>query len=365
MLRDDQISPIQMTVILISVMFGVGILTLPRVVAQTVGTPDAWMAVLFAGGIGIVQASVIGKLCAVFPRQDFFAFSQLILGRPISVIITLLFVLEYLLVFAYESRVMGAVVRQYLLDRTPLEVIVLIMLFASAYLVAGGVGPLVRINQLFLPIILFFVAIGVLLGFQNFDAKNALPLFRTGFKPLLDGTIESAFSFLGFEIMLFLSVYLQKPEKVLGNGVLAVVVVSISTTVIVFLAIGVFGVQPLSRLTWGGLEIVRNIEIPKGLIERTESVFLTVWIMAIFTTVSLTHFVSSLLVGQILNKHWRSMMYWMLPVAYIISMTPKSLIEVFQLGNYLSYLGLFLNSVVPTLLLVVAKVRRVGTHAKE
>ncbi|MCD8503151.1 MAG: spore germination protein [Bacillaceae bacterium] len=59
---DYQITPIEMTVTLIAMLVGVGSLTLPRVLAVSVGTTDGWISLLLGTLIAMILVCLIVRL---------------------------------------------------------------------------------------------------------------------------------------------------------------------------------------------------------------------------------------------------------------------------------------------------------------
>lgn len=364
MQNNQSITPIQLVILLISTSLGVGILTMPRSVAEAVPVPGAWIAVLLAGGFLMLPAWAIGKLTKLFPQKSLFAYSQEILGRFGGWILTLLIAIEYTFLFAYDTRIMAEIVRQFLLDKTPIEVISLIMFFASAYLVTGGMHAVVRINLLFLPLILVFLVIGLIMNLPNIKIDNLQPVFTTGVMHLLNGAMEAVFPFLGFDVMLFFAAYLQNSKKSVSIGIISVSVTSVIYVLIMIFAIGILGAKPLPNFVWAGLEVVRTIEVPGSFLERYDSIFLTIWLMAIFTTVANSHYMVSKLYSQLFRRKERGFIFGILPAAYLIMMIPQDLITVFQLGKFISYSGAVLAVIVPIILLLITKIRGGVQYAK-
>lgn len=361
MQSNKQITPTQVFVLTVSMILGVGVLTLPRSVASAVHTPDIWLSVLLAGLINLIPIAVIGKLSAIFPRQHFLHYSQQIIGKYMGWLLSLLYAFYFITLLSFEVRMAGEVVREYLMERTPREVLILLLFFASTYLVTGGLGAVVRINEMFLPVLMFFLLLALLLSFREVDPKNMQPMLSKGIFPLFKGVPETALSFLGYEIILFFSAYFQKPQLTFKAGCYGLAVVCFVYVLTVFVALGVFGVDTLTTLVWPTLEVVKVIEIPGGFVERLESIFITIWVMAIFTTISINHFLSSMVLGQLFRKNQRWFFYSILPVAYIIALYPPGVIEVFDIGTFASYFGLLLSTGIPIILLLVARLRKLGS----
>ncbi|MDE1385727.1 GerAB/ArcD/ProY family transporter, partial [Bacillus paralicheniformis] len=65
-------------------------------------------------------------------------------------------------------------------------------------------------------------------------------------------------------------------------------------------------------------------EMPGLIFERFESLLLVIWIMQLFATFSVSFYAASLWLSQISKKESRPMMYGLLPVMYLIAMTPQN-----------------------------------------
>ncbi|TXK77359.1 GerAB/ArcD/ProY family transporter [Paenibacillus sp. N3.4] len=148
----DKLTSTQTFMIVSKSMIGSGILILPQGVAKDVGTPDGWISVIISGVIALLIGYVIIKLSQRFPKLTFFQFSQLIAGKYVGILHGIIFVLYVTLSSGYLLRVMGEVIRMYLLDSTPIEVIMIAFLSVAAYLTLAGINPIARLNELFFPV---------------------------------------------------------------------------------------------------------------------------------------------------------------------------------------------------------------------
>jgi spore germination protein len=84
-----------------------------------------------------------------------------------------------------------------------------------------------------------------------------------------------------------------------------------------------------------------------------------VWILQIFTTLSLCHYFAGLGLRHVFaNENWfRPFVYGLLPVIYGLGWVPTTINDVFAVGDLLGYLLLGLIVVIPLLLLIIAKMR--------
>jgi spore germination protein len=103
---------------------------------------------------------------------------------------------------------------------------------------------------------------------------------------------------------------------------------------------------------------MRGFDMPGLLFERFESLLLVIWIMQMFTCFNVSHYAASLGLAQLFKKNIHPFMFGLLPVIYIISMTPKNTNDLFKLGDTMGNVAFFLFGIQPPLLLLVLKLKK-------
>lgn len=79
--------------------------------------------------------------------------------------------------------------------------------------------------------------------------------------------------------------------------------------------------------------------------------------MQLFTTFAISHYIAALGLAQLSKKNIRPFMFGLLPLIYVISMTPKNINNLFKFGDMISNVALFLFGVLPLLLLIISRVK--------
>ncbi|HOJ09570.1 MAG TPA: endospore germination permease, partial [Clostridiales bacterium] len=229
----------------------------------------------------------------------------------------------------------------------------------------SGINPIARAFEFYFPIVIFIFFSVLFLGLQRFELDNLRPLFGQGFKPVLRGIMTTFLTYAGFETMMILTAFMKEPWKavkvvVIGIGISIAFYVSLSVVVV-----GVLTVEEIKTLAWPTIALVNSIEYPGGFVENFQVFFLIVWIFAIYTTFVSSHYIACLGLGQISNKAFNSFVYALIPIIYIVALAPQNLEEVFQLGDYIGYFGVFMGGIVPVILLFIAIIRREGCAEKQ
>lgn len=357
---DERIGKKEMVLNIASVIIGVGILTFPRALAKETESFDGWMSIVITGGAASLLGWCLARLAARFPQMTFFQYASVIATKPVAYLLTLLIFVYCSLFVAFEIRAVGNIAKQYLFTTTPTEVITLAFLLVVQYAVLGTRIALLRLNFVFLPIVLFVILIVKLYTFRFFELENVRPFFATDWLTILKGSREVGLSFSGFEIILFYTVLMRRPEEA-PKAVLIGLSIPIALYLLIYMfTIGVFSAEVTKNLTYPTIELAKEVEVPGGFIERVESVFFTIWIMTIFNTCAMWLDIAILNLASIFRRLQKiTLIIIVSPFIYLISMLPQNLAQFLAFGDRLTYFGMVVAYLLPILLLLIAKLRGV------
>ncbi|MCM3269757.1 GerAB/ArcD/ProY family transporter [Paenibacillus elgii] len=360
MIRKDEITSLQASLIVAKSMIGTGILFLPQVMAKEAGTPDGWISVLIGGLLALLFGYIIIKLNGRFPRQTFFEFSQTVFGKAIGAIHIVLLSAYFTISSGYLTRVMGEVIHMYLLDKTPISCIILVFMMVGAYLATGGINPIARFIELFFPMILIILITLIGFSFEEFELDNIRPVLGEGFMPVWKGIASSTFAYSGFEIMLVLSAFMKKPRDAVKSMLTGISIVIPLYTLTVLISIGTLTVEEVRTLTWPTMSVAKDIELPGGFFERFESLFSVLWVISMYATFVPYYYVASLGLGHLFRRNFRIFIYLLFPVIYIIAIFPKKLNDVLSFGGFLNNFAMFVIAIMPIYFWIFVKLRRKG-----
>ncbi|MEW9502430.1 GerAB/ArcD/ProY family transporter [Jeotgalibacillus marinus] len=354
--QHGMITPTQATILIINYTLSVGILTLPRMAANEVGTPDVWMALLISSLVPLAMAFVIITLNKRYPNQTFYQYSGLIVGKFLGLFIGLVITLFFITDTIFAVRMMAEVVEIYLLEETPITILIVIVLWLSLYLVVGGITSIARVSQIIFPLTILTFVVVALMSLGLFELNHLRPVLGEGIRPIFK--IKSmALSTLGVEIILIIQAFMtdqHKAKKVIFLGVLVPTVIYLLTLVMV---IGALSIDGIKNLTFPTVILIQSFEFPELFFERYDSVFLIIWTMQIFTTLSISFYLASLGLSQLFNKDIKPFMYGLLPIIFILSMAPKNLYQLSWLGDMIANVAFVLFGIVPCLLLLISFIR--------
>ena len=351
----DRITTSQAVIILINYILASGILTLPRTSIEKVKTPDVWISVIIGGFIAIIAGVIMSKLSQRFPDKTFYQYSQDIVGKWIGTLISLLLVIYFFTLSAYEVRALAEVTGFFLLEGTPLWAIVMPFMWIGLYLIMDGINPIARLFEIIFPITVVIFLLVTFLSSGLFELDNLRPVLGLGFSPVLKGIKTTVLAFLGPEIMLLLVAFMQKPNKALKVILFGISIPMFFYIITVVMVIGALSIDGAVTRTWPTIGLIRSFEIQGLIFERFESMLLVIWIMQIFATFTITFYAASLGFAQLFNKKIHSFMLGLLPIIYIIAMIPQTLNDLFKFGDLIGNAALFLFGGLPALLLLISK----------
>ncbi|MCR2804026.1 GerAB/ArcD/ProY family transporter [Paenibacillus soyae] len=357
---DDRITTSQAVVFLTNTVLGAGILTMPRSVTQTTETPDSWLTIFIGGAVILPVILLLVKLSQQFPGQTVFQYAGRIAGKLPGKAICMLLVVYFLVIAGFEIRTLAEVTLFFLLEGTPMWAIVLPFIWLGAYLVGGGINSIARVNQIVFPIsmLVLFVSFGVSL--RLFDINNLRPVLGEGLLPVFAGLKSSILVYTGCEVILTLVAYMEHPRqavKAMIGGITIMLAVYLVTIIVV---VGGMSVDSVITSTWPTIDLIRSFEVTGFFVERLEFPLMVIWLMQMFCNFCSFFFQSSLGVSQIFNVSYQPVIYGLLPVLFLSTMAPKSLNDLFHLGDAIGMMGIGLFLLVPVLLSLIWLVRVKG-----
>jgi spore germination protein len=338
---------------------GIGIFSYPRTLAETVGN-DGWIVTIITGVICYIMLYIIWL---IVKKNDFNHFSYMIrdrLGRVIGDLVMVIFALYHLIAISLGMRTFVEVVKMYLLEKTPTEFLLIITILIGTYLIRGGMGTLVKFNEVTL-MIMFIPMFIILLFLLNItDFTNLLPVLKNSPDNYLKAIVGSTFTFGGLSIAFMMAPFLKDREegaKVMRRSILFI---TIFYTIIVVLTIAVFSKYAAKDLLWPTITMIKSINLPGTFVERWEGVVMALWILYYFTTFVNGFFFSSYIVKEVfILGDLKISSLVVMPLIYLIAMYPDNIAEVFHISNQvIPILWAITFLAIPVLLLILSRTKR-------
>ncbi|AUZ27813.1 spore gernimation protein [Bacillus licheniformis] len=354
-----KLNTFQGTSIIANTMLGAGLLTLPRALTSKANTPDGWIALILEGVIFIFFIYLNTLIQKKHQYPSLFEYLQEGLGKWIGSIIGLLVCCYFIGVASFETRAMAEMVKFFLLERTPIQVIILAFIGCGIYLIVGGLNDVSRLFPFYLVITIIILLILFGISFMIFDLDNLRPVLGEGLGPVANSLTVVSISFLGVEIMLFLPEHMKKKKKTFryaSFGFLIPILLYILTYIIV---VGALTAPEVKTLIWPTISLFQSFELKGIFIERFESFLLIVWIIQFFTTFVIYGYFAANGLKKTFGLSSKKSLILIGAATYFFSLWPDDANKVMMYSDYLGYIFVFLFLLPFILFFIVALKRRI------
>ncbi|MEH7381237.1 endospore germination permease [Bacillus sp. JJ1533] len=322
-----QISLLQFILLIHGVQMGIGVLTLPRELAEKAGT-DGWIAIIFGWFISTVCSLIIIQIMKKHPNGTILDLLTFYFGKWVGKIGGFLIAL-YFGFFTFVAFTREAVfIQAWILPRTKIYFLILLLSIPTYLLARNNVQILGRYS-----VIVFFMTLWTiflyLIPLKDAHFLNLLPVLKEGWYPVITAVRTTVFTYIGFEISFFLYPFLKKKRYASLGVVIANTISMFAFLIVTLVSFAFFSPDEITRYNEPTITLLKVIEF--RFIERLEIVLFAFYIFVISTTVVpliyMSVFSTSWLFGK---KDHTKPLFWFLvfTVVYVFCFPPSLHIDV-------------------------------------
>ncbi|AKL95847.1 spore germination protein [Clostridium aceticum] len=357
----DQLEDVNMLSFVVHTMVGVRLLTLPKDIVEHAQN-DGWASIALATLVSFVIGFAFYWMGKKYSRLNISQIAEVVLGRFLGKIIMIAIAVYLIFSIGLSLRAFADSVKLFLLDMTPLYIIILVMLGTCVYCVKQGIKTISIVFDLLLPIIVIAITVLMLFSATNIDHKNLLPVFHGGAKPIFQGFLETTHPFLGIGIIGYIMPCFKEQKKVKKWIAIGILLVSAIYFSIVIMSIMVFGSREIQHILHPTIALSRALQLDIEMFERLEVMFMAVWIPMTFTTLAAYYFASVInLKVMFRSEKEQLMLYGQIPIIFLIALLPNNVVEVHALlsiNNKLAQVHSFI--IIPVIFIGVLVKQRGG-----
>jgi spore germination protein (amino acid permease) len=357
---EKQVSNRQIFFITFVILTGFTVIELPKTMANSAGT-GAWIDILIATIVFSLIISILISLNNMFKNKTLFEYSTLLVGKVLTYIFTSIYILYFFGVLVIALRYNAELIKLDLLVETPIWVTILVMVFFSTYAASKGLANIGRILEFFGTIIIGFFIIISLIMILGGDLLNVLPVFeKEEIGSYINALPLTIMPFLGLELLTMMPLT-DKNKKAGWYGIGAIVSAGIIYIIIITATYAILGVEDTGTYTNALLVAIRRLEIDMfQFLKRLDIVALITWMFAVFCMITLDIYVVSEYTSKLFNKSsGKIVLICFGIIGFISALLPNNITTVNLIFNYLTtYFGLLPAFVIPTILFIVAKVKK-------
>lgn len=331
------------------------------------GTPpvvrqDVWWQSFFAALLGVGFLWVHHQLWQRYPDQTFVQVAETVLGRPLGKLVSLLYLLFFLLMLSLNLRLTGEFFLHAFLPRTPVIVVIGVVAALAAWSSRAGIEVMGRAGQVVFPLLIGSILLIVLLLLKDVQFERLMPpvILHTGPFPHLQDMFSVAGRTVEIAWLGMLVPFVNQREGLFRAAARAQIW---QGAIWVIMNIAIFGVlgREIEAHYFPFFAAARLVQIADFL-ERIDSIFLAVWLFGMFLRAGVLLWALSVGTAQWLSlRQYRPLVLPLtgIAVGYAIAQANTfSEIQDYLAPETFTPLTLTFVLVIPLLLLAVSAVRR-------
>lgn len=365
MLEDGRITYKQLILLIFISRLIIHITYMP-VIIEPPKNQDIWLSELLSLPIMLLVSIPVYLLWNKFPNQTIIQYSQTIAGKAGKLIGVL-----YVWLFIHFAAITVCQFCEFLTTaiapETPMLFFGISLILFCAYAVRKGIEVMGRLSEIIAPIIIVATITMLILLIKDMNLEVFTPVMEKGFFPVLRGglTLSSrTVEILGLAMLL---PYLNDRKKVKRVFILGFVLMIIFFLIITISVLTTFGAEHAKKHTFPYFDAVRLVSVGDFL-ERIEAIHMGIWLLGVFIKISFFYYLAVLGMGQLFNlKDHKPLV---LPIATIIVplgfLIGPSIVELREFTSYeiFTWYSLFFMLVIPSILLIIAVIRKKGERQK-
>lgn len=361
MISNQKVSTKQMVTLLILDMFGAASLITPRLAVES-ASQDGWVIILVAGFLACVYAFFLTKLTRLFPGKSFTNYTKAIAGKYIAILLSIVLIVKLMILGAFEIRIFGELTNQMLLNRTPIEIIILVLLLIVVYLGRKGFEVRARLGEILIIFALLPIAFVFIFAVFSIQLSNLAPFFIATPQQVLQGGYNVSLRFVSIEFLLIGASFLAEPGKTTKVAFKAIGVVTVLHLIIFLVTVGIFGIHETANHIWPVIPMMKVVNLPEIFLDRQDALMMTFWMFTAFMYVNGIVFFVSYLIKDVFNLKRRDFIVFpLVPILYLLALIPNNVIQTYNwLELFTKYTGIVFSLAIPIILYAIAKIRGVG-----
>jgi spore germination protein (amino acid permease) len=340
---------------------GMGMITLPAMLARIVGH-DGWISVLLAGIVSIILGLLTVLLLKRYSNNTIYDINNFIFGKVIGMVINIILIVYLLLAAGASIRVFSVFLRITLLPNTPMLIIVPFVSLPSIYLVGSGLKSVVRFK--YISTLSYIVSLTyLLLLIRHYRVSFLMPVGEAGLPTILSSVKTGFFTFLGLEIIAFVFPEITDKKNIMRWHIIAITLTTLFSIIIVAASTSLFGENYLKIQTIPLFNLGRVLNAP--VLERVDLYLIALWFVVMGCSMRVYMFAAYYSLGKVLKvKDTKITVLIYFVVLIFLSRIPRDVNEVFMFRRLISFGG-FGVSLYFVLCLFLSFVRTKGVKSDE
>lgn len=285
--NNDKISIHQLLCLVLINLMGSSLLNMSGRAASYAGT-DGWISILIGAGLALIYGSVITVVCRKYPDMTMTEILERRAGRTAAVLIGGIFWLLLVAMAVVELRMFTAIIRQTLLQRTPVLVIVVTMLGCIVYAALKGCECRARMAEIALLFILLPLLFLIVFALPQIEPYQLGPLLVARPADVWLGGFRLSLLYIPICLLQMGGCFVGRTwrPRILRTVLLAILATAALNLILFFLTVGCLGKELTANSLWPLMQVMAVVDIPILEIERQDALLMAFWILTEFTLIT-------------------------------------------------------------------------------
>jgi spore germination protein len=333
------------------------IVDIAKEMAESADT-GGWIPILITAVIFAVAVTVIVRLNNMFQGKVLFDYSQEIVGKVLAYILGVYFIIYFLLIGVYLNVQISNLLKAQFYPETPQWATLLLGIPVFGYIANKGITNVARLFEIY-GIIFIVAALTVhIIMFTQGMNYSILPLFNKADTGKYFAAIkDTIFPFLGIEILTIIPFTQKNGKKATKTAFFSVLAIGLFYVLVVESCIKIIGFHNIANYQYPLIEAIRLVDAP--FFERFDILYLTIGFLGMIAGITIIYLAIVEYACRMFARVKRgiivSIVGAVLTVLSLFSLSTKEP-DIFLV--FLTLLGLVAAIVIPTVLFVIARVKK-------
>jgi len=334
------------------------IINLPQNLIKSTGSSTP-LNVIYITIIALLFCYVISKLFKLFPGYDIFEIAEFLAGKWLRIVFEILFIAYLLFMTSLVLRIFTLNLQIIYFSNIDISTILIVFLVGATIINKFGFRTIIKTNLVFLPLILIVMFILFAFSLSDFGSEIFLPILGYGANETFISGTSNLFALAEVNVLFLLIPHLKKQDEVKQISLTSVGVSGIYLLLAVIssmiLVPSNLSFEPIFSVYYAA----RRISLGNFL-ERLDPVFIFVWIICIFSYLSIAlYFILDTFKKSAKTHSSKPMTYCFVTIIFTIALCITNVGQLnFILSTYYKYVPLIFTFGVCFGILLLASIKK-------
>ncbi|WP_379154767.1 endospore germination permease [Paenibacillus sp. sgz5001063] len=282
---NGKVGTTQAAMLIVNTILPTATVVLP-VIISNYAEQDAPLAILLSTFFGLLIAALVGSAVARTQGAPFLQWVGEKSSPVAATVLGLLMLQFYLDTTSTILREFVNFLKDNVLFNTPIPLLCTLILLITIYMVRQGLEAIARVNSLVLLLFVFFVPLYLFGLFNEMNVHRLLPMFDHSLTELTLASITPTTWMSEVAVLLFLTPYLQNPQKARIIGWTGLMIVAALMMFSLVTTLMIFGPDFIKLSAYPGFTAASIVHLGR-FIEKLDILFISYWVLSIYLKFSI------------------------------------------------------------------------------